>query len=37
MVKMLESKAVEIVEDLESELEVDDKSGPEAVAELVSL
>jgi len=35
MVKMLESKAVEIVEDSEPESEVD-KSGPEVVAELVS-
>jgi len=35
MVKMLESKAVEIIEDSEPELEVD-KSGSEVVAELVS-
>jgi len=34
--EMLESKDVEVVEDSESELEVDDKRGPEVVAELVS-
>jgi len=36
MMKMLEHKAVEVVEDLEPEPTVDDKSGPEVVAELVS-
>ena len=36
MVKMLESKTVKIVEDLEPESEVDDKPGAEVVAELVS-
>jgi len=38
MVK-IESKVIEVVEDLEPELEVDDKpeSGPEVVAELVTL
>jgi len=36
MVKMLESKVVEIVEDPELEPKVDDKSGPEVVTELVS-
>jgi len=36
MVKILESKAVKIVEDPEPEPEVDDKSGPEDVAKLVT-
>ena len=37
MVKMLASKTVEVVEDPQPEPEVDDKRGPEVVAELVSL
>ena len=39
MVKMLESKTVEIIEDLKSEPEIDDKleSGPKAVDELAPL
>jgi len=39
MVNILESKAIEVVEDLESEPEVDDKPEPrpKAIAKLVSL
>ena len=39
MVNILESKAVEVIEDLESEPEVDDKPEPrpKAIAELASL
>ena len=39
MVKMLENKAVEVVEDPEPEPEVDEnlESGPEVIAELVTL
>jgi len=37
MVKMLERKVVEIVENLEPEPELDNKPGPEVVAELMSL
>ena len=35
--KMLKSKAIEVVEDPEPEPEVDDKPGSEIVVELVSL
>ena len=37
MVKILESKAVEVVKDSEAEPEVSDKPEAEVVAELVSL
>jgi len=36
IVKMLESKAVEVVEDSEPEPEINDRPGPEVAAELVS-
>ena len=36
MINMLESKTVEVIDDPEPELEVDDKTGPKVVAELVS-
>ena len=37
MMKMVGSKAIEVVKDSKPELKVNDKSGPEVVAKLVSL